>query len=206
MNDALMHPDAERRAWIPFFSMSFEQNLPTWVATLLLCACGSLLLFVGSLRSNDPPGISRRFRILALLFFYISLDEFAEIHEAANAWFDLDGIFHFSWVVIAGPIVLVLGLYFIELLRVLPRAVARLFVLSGALFVGGALFVELGLGYWTDRYGENNIVYALIDWLQESMELSGVALFFYSLVDLLRRDSRDVSLRIMLGDSDSGII
>ncbi len=88
-----------------------------------------------------------RFALLGVLFFYISLDDFTTLHENANSWFNLDGIFYFGCVIPAGLIVAVLGLAYIPFLESLPAKSTRRIVVAGILYVGGALIIELLLGY-----------------------------------------------------------
>lgn len=76
----------------------------------------------------------------------------------------------------------VFGLAFLGFLSHLPRDTRRRFVLAGSLYVSGALVMELPLGYWTDIAGSHNLTYALIDWVEESLEIAGLSIFAYSLV------------------------
>ena len=39
--------------------------------------------------------------------------------------------------------------------------------------VGGALVMELPLGWWTAHHGMDSFGYALIDWVEETMEMVG---------------------------------
>ena len=45
--------------------------------------------------------------------------------------------------------------------------------------------MELPLGYWTERAGANNLTYALIDFVEESLELCGASLFVLAVRDYL---------------------
>jgi hypothetical protein len=65
------------------------------------------------------------------------------------------------------------------------RSPRRQFLIAGAIYVGGALGMELPLGWWTERAGSDNLVYALIDGVEETMELSGTTLFLLALVEYL---------------------
>ncbi len=56
--------------------------------------------------------------------------------------------------------------------------------------------MELPLGYWTDVAGSHNFVYAMIDLVEESMELIGVSVFLYSLVEYLIRPSDVVRIEV----------
>ena len=42
--------------------------------------------------------------------------------------------------------------------------------------------MELPLGWWMDRAGSHNLTYALIDWVEESLEMIGVSVFLYALI------------------------
>ena len=186
--------DSHPSRWLTFFSLSWERNLPTWVSALILFACAVLLL-LNALRSRalGEPWTAH-WCSLGAIFAYISLDEFTTIHERANSWFDLGGVFYFGWVIPAFFIVGTIGLSYLGFLRALPVGSRVRFVIAGALYVGGALFVELGLGYWTDLEGSNNVGYALIDLLEESMEMSGASLFLVALLRHLAGGSQ--TLRI----------
>ncbi|HYX90280.1 MAG TPA: hypothetical protein VE782_01860, partial [Myxococcaceae bacterium] len=59
------------------------------------------------------------------------------------------------------------------------------FILAGALYVGGALVMELPLGWWYERAGDANLVYAAIDHLEETLEMIGASLFLSALVEEL---------------------
>ena len=45
-----------------------------------------------------------------------------------------------------------------------------------------ALVMELPLGWWTQRHGMDTFGYALIDWVEETMEMIGSALAFVALL------------------------
>jgi hypothetical protein len=116
------------------------------------------------------------------VFAYVSLDELARLHEGANRFFDQGGVLYFGWVIPAAILLLLLGLLYLRFLLALPRPLLRRFLLAAAAYVGGALGVELLLGWWTDRAGDDNFVYALIDWVEESLEMIGVAIFVDALL------------------------
>jgi hypothetical protein len=71
--------------------------------------------------------------------------------------------------------------------------------LAGALYVGGALGVELLLGLWTDRHGELNFVWAVIDMAEEGLEIVGSSLFLYALLEYLGRSCPDLTIAIRSG-------
>lgn len=167
---------------VPTFSLSYEHNAPTWYASSLLLVCALLLGVIALVtRQRQRPGVGHWLG-LAVGFWYISLDETVGIHERASGWFDTGGVLYFGWVIPGAIIVALIGaLYLSFLARLHPRTRAR-FVIAGALYVTGALLFELPLGYWTEQAGDDNLTYALIDWVEESLELTGITLFAVALL------------------------
>ncbi len=170
---------------VPLLSLSYEHNLPTFYSAALLLGCSLLLSLIaaGARRSGERfvPG----WWVLAAGFLYISLDEVLSFHEEASQWLSLGGVLHFSWVVPAALVVLVVGAAYVPFLRLLPRAMRIRFLLAGAIYVGGAVGMELPLGYWTVHHGTDNLGYALIDAVEEAMEMLGLNLFLLALLDHL---------------------
>lgn len=167
---------------VGLLSLSYEGNLPTWYASALPLVCAGLLAWVGAGEAHDRG----RWRLLSIGFCAISVDELVGFHEQLGGTFDTSGLLHFDWVIPAGALVLVLGLYFLGFLRRLPRETARRFVLAGALYVGGAVVCELPLGWWTEHHGDDSLGYALIDWVEETLEFVGLTVFAAALLDRLQ--------------------
>ncbi|EYF04280.1 hypothetical protein [Chondromyces apiculatus] len=189
-----------RTGIVPLLSLSYEANLPTWYASALLFTCAlTLALLAASTRAaararsgargeEERPQRPRHeglWWLLAAGFTYISLDELVSLHEAAGTWMQLSGVLYFSWVVPATALLAVLGLVFWRFLADLPPPLRRRFIACGALYVTGAVLLELPLGYWAEREGTDNLGYALIDFVEESLELLAVNLFLLTLLDHL---------------------
>lgn len=164
---------------IALFSLSWEANLPTWYSTALLLACAATLAFIGR---ADVPGQTGYWRLLAAVFLYLSIDEAVGLHEQLNGLVELGGPFYFSWIIPAGAVVLVLGLAYLRFLGRLPADTRRRFVLAGALYLAGALLMEIPLGLWTEAHGDADLGYALIDFVEETLEMIGATLFLLALV------------------------
>lgn len=169
---------------VPMLSLSYEHNLPTWYAVCLHAQIAILCALTAGHQRQQGGRHARRWRLLSAAFAYISLDELVELHEAAGGWFETGGLLYFDWVIPGAAITLALGLWFLPLVRDLPAPTRGRVITAGCVFVGGALLMELPLGYWTDLYGADNLGYALIDWVEESLELLGLALFVRALIGL----------------------
>ncbi|MCH8828159.1 MAG: hypothetical protein IID45_01130 [Planctomycetes bacterium] len=126
------------------------------------------------------------------------MDETAQIHEHASDWFDLNGAFYYGWVRPAGIVVLLIGLCYLKFLGHLSRRSRIQFMIAGATYVGGALGVEMGLGFWADMVGDENFVYSLIDLVEEGLEILGATLFLFELAEYISRES--VCITFHLGE------
>lgn len=174
-----------RRGVVPLFSLSYEQNVPTWYSASLLLGCSLLLAIAAAGARKARLGFVSHWYGLAAAFLYISLDEFVQLHEGAGGGLKLGGVLHFSWVVPASVVVAGLGVLYLRFLAHLPRTTRVRFVVAGAIYVTGALGMELPLGYWTERAGSDNVIYAAIDFVEESLEMVGMNLFLLALIDHL---------------------
>lgn len=153
-------------------SLSYESNLPTWFSSsqLLLCA-----LAAGSIAHNSAQW-RRHWWFITGLAAWISLDEAAELHEHLGGYLGGTGVFYFDWVIPAAAIVTMLVLVFVPFIRALHPPTRMRLIVAGVVYVSGALVMELPLGWWTEQHGPDTIGYALIDWVEETLEMVGVAL------------------------------
>ncbi len=153
--------------FLQLFDVNEEHNLPTWFSGFNL-GIATLFLWLISRekkRLQDPQG--GRWNVLFAGFFYLFVDEIAGLHETVNS------IIEPSWAWGGLVIVIILGIYFIPFLRSLPRQTLIQFVVAGAVFVGGAVIMEL-IGEPIDG---DSLAYALSTWTEEGMEMFGVILF-----------------------------
>ena len=142
---------------IPFFSLTEEKNFPTWWSSFLLLACSVVLCAIAATKSRAAGEFRRHWIGLAAIFCYLSVDEFVEIHEwltSAPGLKDLHGVLYYGWVIPAGVLVLVFALSYLKFLLHLPMGTRIKVAVAGAIFVGGALGVELVLGGWTENHDE----------------------------------------------------
>jgi len=187
------------------FDVDEEANIPTYYNTLLLLAAALLVAVVArTLRLTGDP-MSTRWRVLAVIFFVLSVDEAAGIHEEVSDIVPKTDVFggtlYFGWVVVYAVVVVVVGWYVLPLLRGLPRRHRMRFIASAVVYVSGALFVELVEAAITLRTGDETWRYQLVSTVQEVAEMVGVALFIWALLKLI--ESRDPILRATVGVSES---
>ena len=179
-DDALVEP-----AWT-LLSLSGEGNLPPWLASSLLLCCA---LAAGVIAAGLPAGAAWRRHWLGVAagLALVSMDEVVGLHEQLGGTFGTGGVLYFDWVLIAGPVVAVLALVYLPFVRALPAPARGRLVVAAVVFVSGALVMELPLGWWTEHAGSHTLGYALIDWLEETLELGGTSLALVALVAHHRR-------------------
>ena len=180
-------------------NLSYEGNLPTWYSSLLLGSCAVLLFLIARLTAKAGAGHVWHWRVLALAFLYISLDEAVLIHETFNAplrtALGLDGMLYFAWVVPFAGLLVVFLLAYLKFLRSLPRRFSFLFILAGSVYVGGALGTELPVSAWYAEHGGDNLTYGLLNLVQESLEILGASIFLSALLGYLGATFAGLSIR-----------
>jgi hypothetical protein len=186
------------------FDLNAEGNVPTWYASTLLLL-GAALAGYASLtcaRGAESPRGPRRFNpwrwpahrhwlMACLLLLLMSLDEAAELHEksilplrklvGSNPWL------HYPWVLPAVLLVLTVMAASLRFLARLPGRTGLLLVASALAYVAGALGMETLGGWYDSLYGQQNFTYALFAGAEETLEMAGVVLFIYAMLDHLKR-------------------
>jgi hypothetical protein len=185
---------SRRHTLLRLLSLSGEFNLPTLYTAAVVFSCALLLALVAAGTQKRGGRFVPHWWVLAAGFLYISIDEIMQLHEALHDVVDVDakGVLFFRWVIPAAVIVLVVLLSYLRFLLALEPRTRNRFLLAGAIYVGGALGMELPLGWWADQNGIHNLVYGLIDAAEESMEMLGLNLFLLALLDHLAREEFSV--------------
>lgn len=177
-----------------------EANIPTWFSASILLVL-ALLLFLTTLhrRSNGQPWLG--WAGLTAIFTYISMDETGTIHEKLTPilqeQLELTGFFFFGWVVVGIAAVLAAGLIYLPFLKRLPARTRNLFILAGALYVGGALVVEsISANLWYLNDG-TSLRFSAVGTLEEWMEMLGVITMIYAQLEYIRTEIGAVQLNVL---------
>jgi hypothetical protein len=168
------------------FKLDAERNLASWYESLCMALAAGLLFLHAQIARQKSPADIVPWTILSVVFLLMSMDEAIGFHEISvkplrNA-LHLSGVLYYSWVLIAAPVVTLLGLYLVPFLLRLPRATALRFVACGAIFVGAALGTELVCGYFATHGGLETPYYKTTAAAQEILENMGITLFVLSLL------------------------
>jgi hypothetical protein len=195
------------RLWgfVRLFDLDQEGNVPTWYQAMALLVCAGLLTAITRHRRRLGAPYAVHWTVLAVIFLGLSIDEAASIHEMAvhplRAAWHTRGIFYFAWVIPGGAFVLLVGLAYLPFLAALPGPTRRLFIAAGALYVGGAVGMELVEGYVVEGYvvegyhGTENLAFIVASTVEEGLEMVGIVIFIRALMGYLGDTTGTVELR-----------
>ena len=184
------------------FDLGQEANVPTFFSALLLLTASSLLTIISFAKWQSSDRFAKHWTTLAAGFFYLALDESAQIHELLILPMRTllgrysEGIFYFAWVVPGIAIIAILAFTFFRFWRSLDRSAMIYFAVSGVLYVGGAVGIEMVDGLVAAMFGKDNLLYNMLVVVEEGMEMSGVILFIAGLLRYLRDHAPTVELEI----------
>ena len=188
--------------FVPLFDLDGEVSVPTWYSSSALLLCSALLAGIALAKRIAGDRYALSWSALWIIFLYLSLDEGAQIHEQSirplRSAFNAGGFFYYTWVVPGAAFVFVFVLAYLKFLAHLPTKTRYLFLVAGALYVGGALGMELLGGRHADLYGIYNMSYVMLVTGEEVLEMLGVIVFIYALLSYLSSYLKD--LHIHFGD------
>jgi hypothetical protein len=170
------------------FDLDEEESFGTWFSVGILAMAAALLLNQGRILKAKGGGWHRSWLVLGIGFCVLSIDEVVGMHEYVNTL-----MADTSWTVIGFPILLIVALVYLPFLWHHRWRTALLFLLAGAIYGGGAVGVE----HFTDS-AVNSLHYNMWTALEEGMEMSGVIVFIYAILDLMRGHP-DRTIRVEAG-------
>jgi hypothetical protein len=182
------------------FHLDRESNIPTLFSSCLLLLNAALLGLFAYLERLSGASY-RPWVLLALIFCFLSVDETARIHERlgvpVGVALDTSGIFSFAWTIPYGILTALLAAIYLPIIWPLERRLRYLLLLSGGLYVGGAVgFEMIGSALWDSFQSYETVWYAISVTCEESLEMAGLILFMYTLMMLIQNKHKNVSLFI----------
>ncbi|KAA3436780.1 hypothetical protein [Rufibacter hautae] len=187
------------------FYFDGERNIPTYFSTLnLLFGAGLLFLISKYVKRSSTPLYHRKWYWMGWVFVWLATDELFALHEITakpmrtmlQHVFQQEniGLLHFAWFVPYALVLTFVGFYFVRFVFSLPRKTLYNFILSGILFLGGAIGMEMVSGLIVSN--DLLSVYKLVTTLEESFEMIGVIFFIYSLLRHLE-DQKDLTRMVL---------
>lgn len=162
-----------------------EKNIPSLFSTLQLMLSGTLLYLIydQSKKENIDRSICGFWKFLSVLFYILAFDEWFTIHDTLGKLFS-DGMGGlgdlFGWTLLYMILIPLFLLASIRFLLALPKPTALGFIVSGMIFVIGAIGLELlnkSAFQLALNFQLSPLMSYVVVFLEESFEILGIFLF-----------------------------
>lgn len=161
-----------------------EANLPSLFSAWALIGAGVLLAYTAQLHKRleyDYP----YWMGLSFLFVCLGIDEAIMIHEIVSGpvrkIFDVDGALYLAWVIPYAILALGVGILYSRFLLRQVSIIRNLFLLSGFIFVTGAIGFELLGSSFHAEDQTYHPLYSMLYTVEELLEMVGTSIFIYAL-------------------------
>jgi hypothetical protein len=182
------------------FDLAFEPSIPNWYSSFSLLGCAFLLGGIAWAKARNRDRWFWHWLILAALFVGLSIDEDVRFHEmlhyAIASRIETHGLLYFPWVIPALIFVAVVGFSYVPFLLRLDRCTALLFVTAGATYVMGAVGMDMIGGVIVERHGMESVYHSIAQCLEELLEMLGILIFIYALLDYIGRQVGRIQLSV----------
>ena len=170
---------------VPLFHFGSESNIPTLYSSITLLACSALLWTIA--KSHKKQNQPYRYWLgLAVLFLFLSVDETASLHERSGepirAMMGTSGLLYYGWMIPYGAAMLFIVTLYLRFLVRLPKKTSKIFIVSGVVYITGAIGMEMLGGWWHESHGIHNLTYYSLVTLEELFEMFGIVLFIHTLL------------------------
>jgi len=182
------------------FSVGADGNIPTYYSAFALLFSSGLLAFTGYLIRKTGRPMMLYWFALSVIFLFMSIDEMLELHERLieplRSMLGTSGAFYYAWVIPYGMVVGAIGGVYIKFLLHLPRRTAIGFMVSGIVFVTGAIGFEMLGGMIFEQTGGTDAYYVFVQTIEEMLEMVGIAIFIYAITDYIASEFDSVTVTL----------
>ena len=188
-----------------YFNVGIEQNIPTLYSVLIWTSAAAITGLIAHFEASEKTRFMGRWRALSLSFLFLAFDEGTTFHEHMG---DLTeeyltpmcvgaptGYLYFIWVLPYGALVMLLAGLYAPFLDALPSRTKWGLILSAVVFLGGAMGIEMiSAAVYETKTERHPVSYAVLYSIEEFMEMLGVALLNYFMLDYLKSRVPTLSL------------
>lgn len=190
--------------FVRLFDLAAEANLPSFFSSAQIVVCAVLAAVIGAARRGVKDPYAPHWLFLAVILLAMGVDEAAEIHELTiRPMRELfpsatTGLLFWGWVMPAGALVVIVGVSYLRFVfSYLPAPMRNACLIGAALFVGGAIGVEMPEARHFQQHGDHNLSYAMFVLVEESMEMFGMLVFMRGLLHHLANEVGSMELSVV---------
>lgn len=166
-----------------------EDSIYTWFSGLLLAFAAMIAFVLASCQREDGKTFAKQWAMMGGILLLMSMDEMLSFHEKLSSVLhgalSTSGLFAFAWVIPGIALVGAVAVLFWPFLRSLPFTIARGIFVAGAVFVMGALGLEMLAGLVVSGAGPEvyaSPLYRGLAGIEEGLEGLGVILLIRTLL------------------------
>lgn len=167
-----------------------EGNLTTWFSAMLLLISSIVLGFIARANYRHGKPYGKHWAFLSMIFFLMCLDESARIHELTiepiRSLFNVSGVFHYAWVLLAIPFLIILAIAYWKFIRDLPSRSRLLIIIAGIFYVFSAMGMDMVVGYFISHGIAPRLLEPILITVEELGENLAIVLFIYALLSHLK--------------------
>jgi hypothetical protein len=177
------------------FDVNRERSVATWFSSFILLLCALSVGIIASAMLAQRRPYRRLWAGLALLFLGMSIEEIAGIHESLSrpisAFVPREGFLYFGWTLAGLVVVAVVVVVYFRFWLHLDSRTRWLLALGAALYLGGAVGLEMVSGPIYTMHGVASLEYALINTFEELGEMLGAVVMLYAMLAYIVRGNPD---------------
>lgn len=183
----------ERTPWEiqQLFDLDEEQSVPNWYSSAALGFAALLAAGIASRARQLTLAYASRWGAVAWVLLYLCFDEVAGLHETVNSLSPI------SWTIPFGLLALVVGAWMLPWVMRLPAPTRNGFIVSGIVYVMGAVGIELLTSQFFDESNKRQFSYALYTVAEEGLEMLGAVLTIRTLLKHMEAESGEASLGLV---------
>ncbi len=178
---------------VRLFGLGQEANVPTWYSSAALLFASLFTCLIAFLPIPEVRRQAKRWWALAAVIALMSLDETALLHEGIPYFVALSVLspeeevwyIDYAWVPLGTVVLGLLVWWFLPLWRSFPSGFRYRFGLAAFVFFAGALGLEFLEAAWASQFDTETFGYSALWTVQETLELTGVALLILAFFDYL---------------------
>lgn len=181
---------AQRTPWEiqQLFDLDEEQSVPNWYSSAALGFAALLAAGIASRARRLTLADASRWGAVSWILLYLCFDEVAGLHETVNSLSPI------SWTIPFGLLALVVAAWMLPWAMRLPAPTRNGFIISGAVYVMGAVGIELLTSQFFDESNKRQFSYAFYTVTEEGLEMLGAVLTIRTLLRHMEAESGEASL------------
>ncbi|MDM8523604.1 hypothetical protein QUF80_09560 [Desulfococcaceae bacterium HSG8] len=194
--------------FVRWFDLDIEKNIPSSYSSFAIFVC-SFLFFIIAIHKRRRLDYERSCWFgLTVIFLFLSIDEGFQIHEnigdIAENHINATGFLYFPWIVPYGFAVIVFGLVYLKFILGLPKKTAVLFILSGTVYLTGAMVFDMLGGREAELHGFDSVTYCILYTIEEFLEMIAIVVLIYALLSYIDKQFGYICITLQVRDTKIG--